>query len=161
MVYYIEEDIHVSKEKQKIIEAAERAEEVSKKEFEKSFRVYFKTLLDFARQHCPVDTGTLRATIRLEDEPKGGGGLGGRIHNEVERRAGFGKRIVAGGMFINPKTGRICDYAMFVHDGHFTRTGSFVPPRPFLDQAIKEADAMLIKAADKYLAKIGKEWEKE
>lgn len=161
MSAWIEEDIKTHKGKMRTIEATKRAEKISFEEFEKSFKNYFKLLLQLAKRNCPVDTGTLRASIRLENEPKGGGGLGGKIHGEVERHAGWGKRVVAGGMLINPKTGNICDYATFVHDGHFTRTGSFVPPRPFIDDALREADEYLIKCADKYLAKIGKEWEKD
>ena len=45
-------------------------------------------------------------------------------------------KIVAGGMLPHPKTGRICDYAQAVHDGHFTVGGTWVPPNPFIDTAI-------------------------
>ena len=162
VVGWVEEDIKVKKSKEKTIKAIEETEKISFEEFEKSFKEYFRVLLESARMHCPVDTGTLRATIRLEDEPEGGGGLGGRIHGEVERHAGFGKRITAGGMLVNPKTGRICDYATFVHEGHFNvLTGNFVEPRPFLDQALRDADNYLVKCADKYLKKIGDRWERD
>ena len=161
MVCWVEESIKTKRGKERTLKAIEDTERVSFEEFEKSFKEYFRVLLERARSHCPVDTGTLRRTIRLEDEPKGGGGLGGKIHGEVERRAGFGKRITAGGMLINPKTGRICDYATFVHDGHYTVKGNFVPARPFLDEALRDADQFLIKCADKYLKKIGQRWERD
>ena len=45
-------------------------------------------------------------------------------------------KIVAGGMLTNPITGRICDYAQAVHDGHFTVGGGWVPPNPFINTAI-------------------------
>lgn len=71
-------------------------------------------MLAAAQAFCPVDTGALLGTIR------------------VERRGLYAVALVAGGMqFINPRTGRPVDYARFVHDGT-----SKMPPRPFLLQAV-------------------------
>ena len=57
-------------------------------------------MVTMAKAYCPVDTGTLQKTIRKE---RGGSGLHWRV-----------MRVRAGGYFVNPKTGRICDYATYV-----------------------------------------------
>jgi hypothetical protein len=54
---------------------------------------------DLAKVYCPVDTGSLRDSIRVE---RGGESKGWR---EV--------RVRAGGYIINPKTGRRVDYAFY------------------------------------------------
>ncbi len=72
-------------------------------------------MLCFAKAVCPVETGALRDSIRV-------------IHPTP-----FTAKLVAGGGgFINPKTGRVVDYAGRVHDGT-----SRMPPRPFLAQAVQ------------------------
>jgi len=74
-----------------------------------------------ARTLCPMDTGALASSIR------------------VERAGPLEASLVAGGNgHTNPQTGRVIDYAAAVHDGTSTR-----PPRPFLTQAILiESDAV-------------------
>lgn len=63
---------------------------------------------------CPVDTGTLLGTIR------------------VERKSLLESALVAGGTeYTNPKTGKPVDYAKAVHDGTWK-----MPPRPFLTIAV-------------------------
>jgi len=72
------------------------------------------SMVETARDLCPVDTTSLRQTIR------------------AERRGPLTSALVAGGGgVINPKTGREVDYARYVHDGT-----SRTPPRPFLTQAV-------------------------
>jgi len=67
-----------------------------------------------AKSLCPIDTGTLMASVR------------------TERRGPYEAALVAGGGgFINPRTGREVDYARHVHDGT-----SRMPARPFLLQAV-------------------------
>jgi len=67
-----------------------------------------------AKAFCPVDTGTLMASVR------------------AEMRGDLSAALVAGGGgYINPRTGQTVDYAQHVHDGT-----SRVPARPFLLQAI-------------------------
>lgn len=45
-----------------------------------------------------------------------------------------------------------CDYAQAVHDGHFTRSGRWIPPTPFIEMAIQihmqELDVILGKSID-------------
>ena len=73
-------------------------------------------MVEVAKSLCPVDTGALRASIR------------------AEKRGPNMTVLAAGGEgFINPSTGRVVDYAGFVHDGT-----SRMAPRPFLMQAILE-----------------------
>jgi hypothetical protein len=54
----------------------------------------------YAQVYCPVDTGSLRDSIRVE---RGGGGLHWR---EVKVRAG--------GYVVNPKRGQLVNYALYV-----------------------------------------------
>jgi len=71
-------------------------------------------MLVFARAFCPVRTGALRDSIR------------------VERPSSLSAKLVAGGGGrVNPLTGREVDYARHVHDGT-----SRMPGRPFLLQAV-------------------------
>jgi len=101
--------------------------------------VWFR-VLETAKALCMgygiFDTGTLYRTIRLEE--KGtvtGEGAPFEVVFTSESEL-ISSEIVAGGLLINPKTGRICDYAQAVHDGHFTRRGNWVPPRPFIRDAV-------------------------
>ena len=74
-------------------------------------------MLEFARAFCPVHTGALRGSIR------------------VERPGPLQAKLVAGGGgYVNPLTGREVDYARHVHDGT-----SVVPARPFLLQGVMAA----------------------
>ena len=67
-----------------------------------------------AKAFCPVDTGTLMASIR------------------AETRGALSVTLVAGGGgYINPRTGRPVDYARSIHEGT-----SRTPARPFLLQAV-------------------------
>ena len=72
-------------------------------------------ILDLGISMCPVDTGALQGSGRMEP---------------------YGPRQVVikfgGAEFINPKTGRPVDYAILVHDGT-----SKMPGRPFLWWAIQ------------------------
>jgi hypothetical protein len=56
-----------------------------------------------AKSYVRVDTGTLQKTIRKE-----------RGTSTNQRKV---VRVRAGGYFVNPKTGKICDYA--IHQEHY------------------------------------------
>ena len=74
-------------------------------------------MAEFARAFCPVHTGALRGSIR------------------VERPGPLRAKLVAGcGGYVNPLTGREVDYARYVHDGT-----SVMPARPFLLQGVMAA----------------------
>ena len=85
----------------------------------------------FAKAVCPVMTGALRDSIR------------------VERPTPHTAKLLAGGVgFIDPLTGKPVDYAKYVHDGT-----SRIPARPFLTQALMSeklniAREILHKAAE-------------
>jgi len=71
-------------------------------------------MVTFAKAFCPVRTGALRDSVR------------------VERPSLLAAKLVAGGGgHVNPLTGREVDYARHVHDGT-----SRTPARPFLLQAV-------------------------
>ena len=97
------------------------------------------------------DTGTLFKTVRIEF---GKGGVGSRMGGPTfEVTAGPDRievtgLIRAGGMLINPKTGRICNYAESVHDG----TGKNIKkgPRPFLTQAVAQNELFLQRILSKF-----------
>jgi len=71
-------------------------------------------MVTFAKAFCPVRTGALKDSVR------------------VERPSLLAAKLVAGGGgHVNPLTGREVDYARHVHDGT-----SRTPARPFLLQAV-------------------------
>ena len=71
-------------------------------------------VVSYAKAVCPVKTGALRDSIR------------------VEHHGPYTAKLVAGGgLHINPLTGKVVDYARHVHDGT-----SRMPARPFLAQAL-------------------------
>jgi HK97 gp10 family phage protein len=71
-------------------------------------------MVEAAKSFCPVDTGALMASIRVEAK--------GPLSSSL---------VAGGGGYINPKTLRPVDYARRVHDGT-----SHVPARPFMQQAV-------------------------
>ncbi|MEM2163907.1 MAG: HK97 gp10 family phage protein [Candidatus Bathyarchaeia archaeon] len=84
-------------------------------------------IVEDAKSLCPVDTGSLRRSIRWERDPSGG----------VIIAAG-------GGGVINPRTKREVDYAAYVEFGT-----SRAPAQPFLQPAIEQN----ISALEEILAK--------
>lgn len=116
------------------------------KEAKWRLKAWWYTVKETARALCPVDTGTLQSTIRIQERGRPPEGYYEVVYapkNEL-----INSQIIAGGLMVNPKTGRICDYALAVHDGHFTRSGKFIPEQPFLRMAIQ----LHIKELDKILA---------
>lgn len=96
----------------------------------------------YAKQYVPVDTGSLRKSIRVERlaRPKG--------HF-------FYTGIRAGGYVRNPKTGRFVDYQRYVEYGTSRQR-----PQPFMRPAIRKAsrnwEGHLWKALSKRV-KIGRQ----
>lgn len=76
-------------------------------------------IVGLAQVYCPVDTGSLRDSIRVERGGKQ------KYWREI--------RVRAGGYITNPNTGKLVNYALYVHEG--TRHMS---AQPFLAQAINE-----------------------
>lgn len=101
--------------------------ELPEKMVEYAFEVLIKQaqlMRDLAQVYCPVDTGSLRDSIRVE---RGGEGKGWR---EV--------RVRAGGYITNPNTGRKVDYAAYQEYG--TR---YIAPRAFMAAAYAEVKPTL------------------
>lgn len=102
-------------------------------------------------EYGAIDTWTLFNTIRIvmvKDDLSGAYTVE-RFPNVIE----VTRMIVAGGgIFINPNTGRVCDYAESVHEG----TGRNIAkgPRPFLTDAIDLNQAELDAIIAKFLNKI-------
>jgi HK97 gp10 family phage protein len=86
---------------------------------------------DDAKELCPVDTGSLRKSIRVETTRSGG----------VETVG-----VAAGGYIINPKTGRRVDYASFVEYGTSRNRA-----QPYLRPAIARNARLLPKEIVKQL----------
>jgi len=80
---------------------------------------------DEAKRYCPVDTGSLQKSIRIQNYSRLGG---------VMEKIG----VSAGGYVINPKTGNMVDYASYVEYG---TSGS--PAQPFLRPAFENKRASL------------------
>lgn len=127
--------------KQTCITALRRTARKLDKNFIEMAHKYWMAVYETAKRLClemgAFDTGTLYNSIRLlwVYEPSGG------MFEVAVSSAGVDMVAmikVGGGTFINPKTGRVCDYAQAVHDG--TR---YMAERPFLTMAIFECEHIL------------------
>ncbi|OGD52570.1 hypothetical protein A3K80_00535 [Candidatus Bathyarchaeota archaeon RBG_13_38_9] len=125
----------------------DRLNELRKKipeEYEKALDVVWDKIFLTAIMLCPVDTGTLMSTIRIE---RGGGVMSG--FSGIKAITIFDSTIVAGDeRIINPKSGQPCIYSTWVHDGHFDRGGKWVPAQPFLTDAVNAHEEELERALD-------------
>lgn len=117
--------------KQGAIDDSKTYQKKLNKKFMQAMDAWWENVKMTAIALCPVDTGTLAATIRIVVETTSGESYevvaGPEGHPEIVQM------IVAGGLLVNPKTGRICDYAQVVHDG-YAEEGRL--PNPFLTEAI-------------------------
>jgi len=140
--------------KQAAVAAIKRVKEVEKREFPRAIDTFWGRVRMTAAELCPTRTGTLKATIRIVRT-----GIGGGIFYEVQRTPeGFvvDRMIVAGGLLINPMTGKICDYAQAVHDGTM-----YQKPKPFLTDALAMNEPLLDAILKGYETKIGMAWEED
>jgi len=87
--------------------------------------VFVEEIRNDAKTLCPVDTGSLRKSIRIETYAA----PAGEIH-----RIG----VRAGGYVVNPKTGRLVDYANHVEYGT-----SRSPAQPYIRPAFINKQARL------------------
>lgn len=94
---------------------------------------------------CPKDTGALASSISLDE------------HGAIQSGDFYGCSIFAGSDdIINPKTGKpTSEYALFVHDGHAMRDGTFWEGIPFLDEAMLMYFDELEAAVDRALKSLG------
>jgi len=101
------------------------------KKFAQAMDAWWEDVKMTAIALCPVDTGTLASTIRIVVQAPSGESY--EVSAGAEGHPEIVQMIVAGGLLVNPKTGRICDYAQVVHDG-YPEEGR--EPNPFLTSAI-------------------------
>lgn len=150
--------------KGRAIRAFEKIREKSDKEFKIHMDKYWKKVHKTAQLNCiamgAYDTGTLHDSIRIRHRA-----MAGRFF-EVSKQPDdihITRYIVAGGeRFINPKTGKPCNYAQIVHDGGLHPNGKhYFPPRPFLSNAIDECDPYLARVMGEYIDKKLKDWRGE
>ena len=133
------------RQEKKLAEDLRKAQRVVNRKFREELKRWWRKVKDTAYQLCPKDTGTLAKTIRVRRIQECSEHIGLEAEKAI---VVLDTMIVAGGMLVNPKTGRICDYATYVHDGHRTPSGGFVPPRPFLTDAIAKHLPELRKILD-------------
>ena len=151
----IYEDPKSSYYKKQVIKYLDKARQELPEKIKDELEQIWQDILDDAKRLCPVDTGTLRSTIRIADMT----GIMSGFSPHIKGVQVFHKAIVAGDYtVINPKTGRPCIYAVWVHDGHRLRDGRFWAGVPFLTEAFMRNEKRLMKAIDKALkAVFGKE----
>jgi len=133
--------------KEACAKATERTGEELHEKFIEAMKDYWYKVWETARQLCfewAYDTGTLYESIRLlwQYEPSGGLFEVGVSSAGVEM---FAMIKVGGAEYINPKTGKACNYAQAVHDG--TR---YMRERPFLTYAIWLCESYLDEILQKY-----------
>ena len=81
-------------------------------------------MVTMAKTYVRVDTGTLQKSIRKE---RGGSGKGWRV-----------VRVRAGGYFVNPKTGRLCDYAHWVEMNYPYMRPAYETVRNYIRNLIRD-----------------------
>lgn len=91
-----------------------------KKSTEENVRKTCESIRDDAKTICPVDTGSLRSSIRLQVRPK-----------PTSHSISYG--VSAGGYVTNPKTGLKVNYASYIEYG--TRK---MRPQPYMRPAIEK-----------------------
>jgi len=102
-------------------------------ETEKALKEVTTKIRDKAKELCPVDTGSLKKSIRRTAYAR----EKGHIHQMGVR---------AGGYVTNPRTGRKVDYASYVEYGT-----SRTPAQPYLRPAVEAHKRELIKAVKRGL----------
>ena len=86
-----------------------------------------EAIRDLAKEYVPVDTASLQKSIRIEVF---------KYFNAYDK----GYRVRAGGYVVNPKTGRLVEYAAYVEFGTSRQR-----PQPFLSRAVLEHRETLVK----------------
>lgn len=131
------------------------------KEYGKAVEEYWNAVWEKARDLCleygAYDTGTLYESIRLVWEVHPRFGLY-EVAFSSQGASVTGYIRAGGGTYINPRTGRVVDYAQVVHDGGpYPNGGGVYPPRPFITDAILQCEGLreeiMQRHVDKALSK--------
>jgi len=141
--------------------ATEKVEQQAKLDFETAIDEWWQKVLEEAKYLCAMmayDTGTLHDTIRIV---KGEPGIGFFEITAGPAGVTVDRMLMAGGLLINPKSGRICDYASAVHEGYHTRSGTFIPGKPFLTMALDEMEPELMMIMNKFMDKQLTTWARD
>lgn len=122
--------------------------------FQRAVLAWWKKVYMTAIEECPVDTGALRASIRIQKMADTTGEY--MVARKPEGVLMEYYIIAGGGGIINPKHRREVDYARVVHDGAAGRLGN-----PFLDRAIQKHMSTMEDELKKYMDWYQKEWMKD
>lgn len=152
--------------KERAKKAVKRVQKIIPKELGPRLEKWWRKVERTAKKECPVGTpastgipnyigGTLRSSVR---RVKTGKGLGkGGVPVKGVGVEFLSEMIVAGGLqFINPNTGKQCDYAVHVHDGT-----TKMRARPFLRRAIELNEQELKRITDKFLKIVAREFSRD
>ena len=116
-------DIEIIGGQRLVAHLAEAIKNVDPK-MKEALREVARKVVQDAKALCPVDTGSLRRSIRAEEYPP-----------QVSLYRIY---VIAGGKIINPKTRRKVDYASYVEYGT-----SRAPAQPFLRPALEQNRPLL------------------
>lgn len=119
---------------------------------------YWLKVYENALRECPVDTGALRASIRISKSEGFGEKYEKAVHIKGADESWDYYIIAGGGGIINPKHKKEVDYALAVHDGFVDKGGMWHPGNPFLERAFNQAEEELNKSLNEYLDWIEKKW---
>ena len=149
---------------QRTLDATYRMDEVAETEFEKLINDWWRRVRDLAKSLCremgAYDTGTLYNTIRIIYAPMTPVGFGAFYEVTAGPRSiNVDRMLVAGGLLINPNTGRICDYAQVVHDGG--GIGRNARPREFMTIALEIMEPELMTIMEGMVSQQEREWGRE
>lgn len=101
----------------------------------KAIKKVAREIRDDAKRLCPVDTGSLQRSIRLQTHA--------RPAQSIHKIG-----VSAGGYVTNPRTGRKVDYAAYVEFGT-----SRNPPQPFMRPAAEKNKPKLVRELLRLIAR--------
>jgi len=163
MVIGLEETDNGSKEKtqKEVKKFMDSISEEAKQRLEEVWNAIYNEAI----ANCPIDTGSLVGTIKLQTENEISEEMQGVGGSYVMEGGGekavsiFNGTITAGDdAVINPKNNMPTTvYAALVHDGHFDRAGNWIEGVFFLTDAIDAHELELEEAIDAALKSLGAE----
>ena len=152
----------------KAIEATYRVERHADMKFRDMVDNWWYSVMVVAKTLCremgAYDTGTLHDSIRILYRIPAGGYFEVSIGFGVTRKdINIDRVLVAGGgNYINPKTGRIVDYGLIVHDGGPTSRGTgYIHGRPFLTMAVNMMMPEFDVIINQFMSGQGTAWERD